>query len=758
MTEILYGNLRVELGADLGNRLDRSLPTSTAGFRWRGPKPTPPPPSPLGRNTELGEIREAVMDRRPIMFHASCGYGVTTLFRYVAAAQPGVAVLAPYIYLRIGEDPLPDVLHRLVSAVFITEGSISATPSQCDELLGRLRAVVVLDDVRWGPGMVDDLARRMPGCTLVLGGPRPLLSGLAISQPLTGLPEDAGLSLMSRDLGRPLTESELPTARRVWAAVSGQPLRLRQAASLIRTGDRTLAQLAAAAERSPDSLDQLSIAALPDAQRRALATLLVVAGSLLPRDLVGTIANIAQIGEALADLHRRGLVEQEEDRFGLPICKVDSYRGQLIGYFDVASATREIIVWLRSRDPADHVSPSVAEAALSVIGFAAEQGELKAVVQLVRVVEPVLMLAGRWHACASVLAQGIQAAQRLGDQASHAYFAHQQGTLALCREELTTAEWHLNLALQLRERLGDLQGAARTKHNLSIMQPTPRIPLTHRRTVIALAIGGLALAGFIAFGLGSTRTQSASENSPSSSHTSGRAPSTAPPSSSSRHPAGSFSSRNPAGRLSLPIVPAAEDLGAADISPDSPVASAELQVTNPNNQPITITSVRTSGQDFEAPPLSGFGTDRCGSSVAGRATCALSVRFAPASLGRSTGRLTITTAEAGVATVMLSGTGYLRLNVTLAIDQPGIKPPQDAVTDDHGLLNCPGTCTADITSTDTANLVLTANPGPPPGPSGGYVFGGWGGVDCVDRGQDVTCPLSMSHDTEVTARMVWKVG
>jgi hypothetical protein len=89
------------------------------------------------------------------------------------------------------------------------------------------------------------------------------------------------------------------------------------------------------------------------------------------------------------------------------------------------------------------------------------------------VVEPILTLAGRWQVYSQALHQGMQAAQQLGDQVSQAYFAHQQGTLALCQDQLPAAQQHLQHALELRRRLGDRRGAERTQHNLKVLQPTP---------------------------------------------------------------------------------------------------------------------------------------------------------------------------------------------------------------------------------------------------------------------------------------------
>jgi hypothetical protein len=68
----------------------------------------------------------------------------------------------------------------------------------------------------------------------------------------------------------------------------------------------------------------LSIDAPAEQERRALAVLALAAGAQLPKELVQAMGDIAQIGECLGLLHRRGLTDEQDDRFGLPVCKVEA--------------------------------------------------------------------------------------------------------------------------------------------------------------------------------------------------------------------------------------------------------------------------------------------------------------------------------------------------------------------------------------------------------------------------------------------------
>jgi hypothetical protein len=515
MGTILYGNLRVEIVGGLGARVDR------LSVRGGPPSPIPRPfraheestvPL-LGRDEQISEAYAAAGSQRPIEFTSTCGYGKSTLLRYIAANTVYDGVARSSVYLLAGPDGLHDLLQRLVAELFASDPPVKPTPEQCAELLGHVRAVIVLDDVMLDPGQVDYLLRVLPGCSLVLGSPRPVLGRHGTSYVLAGLPGNAAVELITGELRRQLTGGELAAAGRLVAAVDGQPLHLRQAAALVRENGLSFAGLATTAERDPGELDRLSVNALAGQERRALAVLALAAGALLPADLVGAMGDIAQIGQSLGLLHRRGLAEQHDDRFGLPVCKVGGYRQMLLKDLPLAAALRELVGWLANRDPTTADSLSAAGAALGIIEWAAELGDWPAVVRLVRVVEPILTLAGRWEASSHLLGQGLEAARATGDHAAEALFEHQQGTLAFCRDELGAAKELLEHALRLREWLADSDGAAVTRHNLQLILPAPppllpppdRPARSYRKTVLAV---GSALIGVIVLTLGVVKAAS----------------------------------------------------------------------------------------------------------------------------------------------------------------------------------------------------------------------------------------------------------
>jgi hypothetical protein len=296
-------------------------------------------------------------------------------------------------------------------------------------------AVVAIDDVSAGSEQVGYLLDVLQGGRAVIGAARPVLDRRGTSQDLAGLPDETALAFLADELARPLADEERPAARLLVAAVAGQPLHLRQAAALVRDGRHSLPSLAGQAEHDPEVLDRLSVMAL----------------------------------------HRGGLAERRVDRFGLPACKTASYRELLLKDLGVAATAHPLCVFLAAaRDPSTIDSQSAADAALAMIELAAERRDWTTVAELARAADAALFVAGRWQAWRHALGRGLEAAKATGDDAAAAFFPHQLGSLAVCLDEREDALRSLRDALALRERLGDVAGAALTRHNRQMLElPKP---------------------------------------------------------------------------------------------------------------------------------------------------------------------------------------------------------------------------------------------------------------------------------------------
>jgi len=509
MSAILYGNLTVEIASRHGARLTRmTLRQNPVDLlRPQRPDALARPPI-LGREQQSADAFHAIQQGSSIEFHADCGYGKTTLLQNIAATASEWYSASSCIYLRADRGRVEDLLQHLVDQLYSADQPVKLTPGECAQLLRQSRLIVAIDDAPADPAQVGYLLEVLSGCSLVIGSARQVAVRGGSSHELAGLPVDAALSLLAADLGRSLTSQELRAAQDLAAAVDGQPLHLKQAAALVREGSHSLASLASQAAADPTVLDRLSINALTSNERRALAVLAFAAGALLPAEIVDVIGQAAQLGECLASLHRRGLAEQRRDRFGLPICKAESYRKMLLGDLQLGASVVGLSNWLAASNRTASESQSAVGAALAIIDFAAEREDWMTVVQLARVAEQILFITARWQAWHHVLSQGLTAAKAAHASTIEAYFSHQLGSLELCLDHLDEASRLLRHALTLREQDGDTDGAELTRHNLQLVEPSPPPPpprprrphavvlaLTVVLTVLGLIAGAVAFAG-----------------------------------------------------------------------------------------------------------------------------------------------------------------------------------------------------------------------------------------------------------------------
>ena len=749
MNSILYGNLRLEVNGRAGSRVDRLAGRPPPGLLPRlRHAPGSVPARPAGRDDQLDVVRRAVLARRPAGLFGICGYGKTTLLRYVAATAEAEAFADGGVYLRAGPGGLRDLLHRLVAELYTADQPVKLTPDQCAEILSQVHALVVADDVTLTRGQADYLQSVLPGCGILLGSQQPIL-GQDDSHQLAGLADDAALQMVIDDLGRPLSADEMADVRRLIDAVDGQPLHLRQATALVREGQQSFAALASATERDPEALDRLGVDALAQRYRRVLAILALAAGTLLPGSLVAVMGGMAEIGECLSLLHRRGLAEQQHDQYGLPVCKAERYREMLFKDVHHSAALRELTRWLSTANPAAPDSIGAASAAVAIAGWAAEGSDLAGVIEVVRVAEPILTLAGHWEASRQALAHGLHAAAAAGDHLSEALFSHQHGTLALCLDELTSAHQLLTRALLLREQHGDHEGAAVTRHNLEILQPPaapkpakPRRPRSLRRL---LAVAGSGTLAVLAITAGVVKTL---PSSPTAAHsitsTSSPAPSHSPTIHRHHHhgkhggsgqgTAGTGGG-SPGTGGTAPSAPPAVTLKPPDLQPVNfgPVdftgghgATLTEVVRNPNTRPLRITGAQT------ATPYR-IAADPCqAQSIRPQGSCTITLQFTPAGFGANAQVLAVDSA-AGSATTQLSGSGDAVLSVS--VTGPG------SVTVGN-FPPCAAQCNVPITASGTVTLTASAN--------SGYYFYDWAD-SCQGAGADSTCQLTVSGDVSVSA-------
>src|SRR5258708_6524684 len=293
MNAILYGNLSVEIVSDLGTRLERVTLRQAATDLLRSRRPEQVPRSlMLGREREAAAAFDGIWAGGPVGFHAACGYGKTTLLQNVAAAASERGLAPGGIYRGGDGDRMGVLLQHLGARLYVSDQPVKLPPKECAGLLGEVAAIIAVDDLNASPGQVGYLIGILPACGLVIGSTHPVLGPRGSSHNLAGLPEETALTLVASDLGRPLAAEELAAARRLVAAVDGQPLHLRQCAALVGEGRHSFRALARHAAHDAAVLDRLSSSALAQFERRALHVLAPDPRRLLANPVAATVSPI----------------------------------------------------------------------------------------------------------------------------------------------------------------------------------------------------------------------------------------------------------------------------------------------------------------------------------------------------------------------------------------------------------------------------------------------------------------------------------
>jgi hypothetical protein len=773
MASIRSGRLRLDLIEDAGWLIEDDAPVE---FRRRLlPSAAAQVPDLLGRSDEFNLAARAVRIGSPLEYYSPCGYGRTILLRHLAGRLPSI-LRVPAVYLDTRGQPLADLPQRVVHTVLEAEQPARATPFDARWMLDRIAPLVLLDDVNWNVQDTERALNELAGCYVILASDRPLLGERGRSRALRGLSREAALVLLAHDLGRALSGAEQRAATRLAGDLDGKPISLRQAAAAVRTGRATLEELAERVGRDPTSLDRLSTGGLTDGGRRTLAALAVVGGVALPADVVAVVSGVAQTVEALGELQNRALIDEHEDRFGLPRCAAEVRRASLLSYLDLGAAARDLADRLDGLDHGDLTGAdavAVLEATVSLVGYAADQRDWQTVIQLVRVVEPILTIAGRWETALRVLSLGARAASALGDTLTEADFLHQSGTLAFGLGDPETALSDLTRALELRRNAADWVGVEVTGRNLSRTRAAMAVPPARRRTdhrsrttvstLVAVAVATLAVLGIgiaaVAGRAGTPRAEPTVTGEPSPDISTSPPTPSAEPSTKTSPPTTtppSSSPGQPTGTLRAPVISLRGTGLRAHVGGDegSEERSRPFTVRNPNSGPLTLEPIAVTGSDAFSV------IDDCPRSLAAAATCTGRVTLDPEDIGSHEGILRLSDTTGLTTTSPLSGIGYLELTISRSYRQGDatVSAGRDktvTATLDGRTTTCPDACTVRVSDEAHQTVSLSAAPRCTTCGSDPWQFISWSIPACAGQ---PTCDVAVGKDAEVTALFASVVG
>lgn len=557
----------------------------------------------LDRHEPLKGAIAALQHEQPVEIYALPGVGKTTVISALAYDPQATVFPDGVIYLRGDRQSVEALLQDLYDAFYEADVPVKPSVTQIRHQLRSKKALILLDDLALSREEAEQVVQAVPQCAVLLASQTRCLWGSGYAMALPGLPLEDALKLVERELGRSLSKSERDMAQTLCERLNGHPLSIRQAIALIREKNQTFAAVLREihVDAPQSSLIRHAIALLSQHQRWILALLGALGGIAILARQAAAITTLPNATPTLEGLQRLNLVQNQGDRYHLSGNLLEPLQqgADLTPWLE-----RSLLYWIDQAEQLQFVPQQLMpdlDVLTYLLEWAAQSGHWVDVMRLGRLVDGALALSGRWTQWEQALQLCLQGSQLLGDRAAESWALHQWGTRALCLEDRVTAEASLRQALHLREALGDVAGAAVTRHNLALLLalPTSEQPATPPNPIVnrwgwkpgAIALSAVLLGGAAIWYFSQPETvTSALAFDPQSIE---------------------FEAPQAIGTRSDPL---------------------PVTLTNTSPDPLTLGTIRLTGANPEAFRMGG---DRCSeTTLPPSARCTLNVTFAPTSTGR----------------------------------------------------------------------------------------------------------------------------
>jgi hypothetical protein len=465
--QIIVGRLVLETGEPRGAALREAMRAERAHPR---PRPVPTLIRPrlvrglLDRRTEVAAALSALDAGMLIEISGPPGIGKTALLRHLAHHPRASAFADGILYLSAHDDSPLDLLHRIFGAFYESDTPCQPTGAEMRRAVQDKQALILLDDVNASQDELDLALDSAPRCAFVVATRERRLWGELRSVALTGLPADAAIELLEREVARSFDTAERSAAERVCEALGGNPLRIQQAAALIR--ERELPVETWGAHVTQESLISELMTSADDKQRRILLALSALPGVPLEIQHVSGLAELADVEALTLPLVRRGLVLASQSRYLLPDGVADRLRRAEDLKPWVNRAITYFTAWAERHRRTDDALLEASEALVRAQCHAVEMKRWGEALRLGRLLEATLVLQGKWGAWEIVIDRCLAAAKATGDRVAEAWALHELGTRAVCLGEARLAGRLLGQAATLRDQLGETAAAAVSRQNL----------------------------------------------------------------------------------------------------------------------------------------------------------------------------------------------------------------------------------------------------------------------------------------------------
>jgi NB-ARC domain len=469
--QVAVGRYILHIGEPCGGVIE---PTSGERSHVR-PRPRPILLTPgtarglLDRHEELTAALSAVDIGLSIAVSGDPGVGKTAFLRQLAHHSGAAAFVDGVVYLVARHQPAADLRQRIFEAFYETSDVWKPTEPEIRRALQEVQALILLDDVDLAQHELEQLLDVAPRSAFAIVTREQRLVNEVRTVVLRGLPTNEAAHLLEREVQRTLNVAERSAVATLCATLEGHPLRVRQAAAIIR--DQRVPVEDLARDLAPEHLLTEVMASLDEKQRRVLSAMAALPGVPLQVHHLSGLAEVTDLEPSIVMLAQRDLVVRSESRYRLAHGVGDRLRqtedlnpwvNRAITYF-TAWAER----YRRSRD----TLLDDGEALVRVQQHAIEMRRWGEALRVGQLLECALVVGARWGAWAITLERCLTAAKSMADRSVEAWALHEMGTRALCLGEAAAARTLLSQALKLRETMDDDDAIAASRRNLSFVLP-----------------------------------------------------------------------------------------------------------------------------------------------------------------------------------------------------------------------------------------------------------------------------------------------
>ncbi len=340
------------------------------------------------------------------------GIGKTAVLRLLAHDPRAASFVDGIVYLSARHQSSLDLQQLLFEAFYESDAFCKPTEGEIRRGLQDKQALILLDDVHLAQDELEQVLDIAPRAAFVVATrERRLWREAQRPRPERPARRGCGVAAGARDRAFARRDGAIVRSG-LCAAIGGRPLRILQAAAVIREQGISLDEMGSASSRRARS--RILMASIDEKQRRALLALAALPGVPLRALHVSAIAEVPDIETSLTALARRGLVVSSQSRHQL----ADGVADRLRRTEDVKPWANRAITyftaWAERHLHSQDILLQESEALLRVQQYAADARRWGEVLHLGRLLEGPLVIGARWGAWAVTLEHCLAAAKVTG--------------------------------------------------------------------------------------------------------------------------------------------------------------------------------------------------------------------------------------------------------------------------------------------------------------------------------------------------------